>query len=549
MPQPQWLKSITDPFLKLPKKQKIFVLSLAAFAFLALVFVSIYGAKREYTVLFSNLDPQDAGAIVKVLREKGVPFKLESGGSTILVPKKSVYSLRLELAAEGLPKGGGIGFEIFDKTQIGMTRFLEHVNYVRALQGELERTIRELTAVQSVRVHLVIPKKSVFLEEREEPKATVLIKLAPGAEIKPEQVRAITHLVASAVEGLKPENVTVVDTMGRDLTELAGIKGRALAGLSVDRLEYKRRLEKLYEKKILDMLSQTLGPGKAVAKVTVDVDFSKVERLKELYDPESVVRSEENVTERATGKIPGAGGIPGVESNLGPANVIASKTGQVNYEKTKTIKNYEISKTTEKVDIPPGVIKRISASVMVDGIYEKKGKKEEYKPLSQKELDDIKKIVMAAIGYNKRRGDSVEVVNIKFRSPLAKEMEEMKKMEQRAFILALIKYTAFLIFVVLFVLFVLRPLVRYLVEGPKEKEVVPSEGEVTPSGRISYRVGEEEEITAEDVMKDIVGEDIFEELKTEKMKTRVMLERVREWVNKNPGAAAKLLESWIEGEF
>ncbi len=549
MPQPQWLKSVTEPFLKLPKKQKIFILSLAALSFAALIFVAIYGAKKDYAVLFSNLDPQDAGAIVKVLREKGIPFKLENGGTTILVPKKSVYSLRLELAAEGLPKGGAVGFEIFDKTKIGMTRFLEHINYVRALQGELERTIRELAPVQSVRVHLVIPKKSPFLEEREEPKATVLIKLAPGADIKPEQVRAITHLVASAVEGLKPENVTVVDTLGRDLTELAGIKGKGIAGLSVDRLEYKRRLEKLYEKKILDMLSQTLGPGKAVAKVTVDVDFSKVERLKELYDPENVVRSEENVTEKAVGRVPGAGGIPGVESNLGPAQVIASKAGQVNYEKTKTIKNYEISKTTEKVDVPPGVIKRISASVMVDGIYEKKGKKEEYKPLSQKELEDIKKIVMAAIGYNKRRGDSVEVVNIRFRSPLAKEMEEMKKMEQRAFILALIKYIAFLIFVVLFVFFVLRPLVRYIVEGPKEKEVQPS-GEEAGGGRISYRVGEEEEeITAEDVMKDIVGEDIFEELKTEKIKTKVMLERVREWVNKNPGAAAKLIESWIEGEF
>ena len=547
MPQPQWLKTLKEPFEKLSKKQRIFVLSTVGVAFFALILVAILGSKREYTVLFSNLDPADAGAIVKVLKEKGVPYKLEKGGSTILVPRKKVYALRLELAAEGLPRGGAVGFEIFDKTKIGMTRFLEHVNYVRALQGELERTIREISSIQSVRVHLVIPKKSVFLEEREEPKATVLIKLSPGAEIKPEQVRAIAHLVASAVEGLKPENVTIIDTSGRDLTELAGIKGKTFTGLSVNRLEYKRRLERLYERKIVDLLSQTLGPGKAVAKVSIDVDFSKVERLKELYDPESVVRSEEDTTERATGKVPGAGGIPGVESNLGPANIIASKTGQVNYQKSKTIKNYEISKTTEKVNIPPGVIKRISASVMVDGVYEKKGKKEVYKPLSSKELEDIKKIVMAAIGYNKRRGDSVEVVNLRFRSPLTKEMEEMKKMEQRAFILALIKYAAFSIFVILLVIFVLRPLVMYLVQGIREKE-----REISPEGavpKVSYRIAEEERIDTEEVVKDIMGEDIFEELKTEKMKTKVMLERVREWVSKNPGAAAKLLESWIEGEF
>ena len=567
-----YLKSITEPFKRLPRWQKFVVFGVAALAFLALVAVAFMGSRTEYGVLYSNLDPTDAGRIVKELQTKGIPFKLAKQGTTILVPKDKVYALRLEFAGEGLPKGGGVGFEIFDKTNIGMTQFLEHVNYVRALQGELARTIRQLDPVEDARVLLVIPKKSVFLEEQKPPKATVVLKLRPGVDLKPSQVKAIVHLVASAVEGLKPENVTVVDTLGRDLTEMLAEKEGEMGAAVAKGLEYKRKLEKLYEKKILSLLERTLGPGKAVAKVTVELDYSKVEKFKEVYDPENVVRSEQTVEESAQGKVPGVGGVPGVQSNLGPAQKILANQS-VNYTRRKVTRNYEISKTTERVVVPPGVIKRITASVTVDGHYEKvkKGKKEEevYKPLSEQELQSIKKLVMAAIGYNRKRGDVVEVVNLRFRNDLLKkEAEELKKMEQREFIISLIKYGAFFVFVILFLLFVIRPLVRYIIEGggAKEEPGVPLRGEgvaeeVASQAGVSQAaaayskaagVKEEEELELpepEELAKELMGEDIFENLKSEKLKTKAMLEKVREWTSKNPGAAAKLIESWIEGEF
>ena len=579
MELPGWLRSLADPILRLPKWQRFVILGAALLAFAALISVAYFGNRQEYGVLFSNLSPKDAGRIVKELQTKGVPYKLAKNGRTILVPRDRVYSLRLEFASEGLPRGSGVGFEIFDKTNIGMTEFMEHVNFVRALQGELARTISELKPIENAKVLLVLPKKSVFLEEQQPPKATVVVRLKPGVTLKPEQVRAIVHLVASAVEGLKPENVTVVDTNGVDLTEMLAQQKENLGKVALDRLEYRRKLEHLYERKIMSLLERTLGPGKAVAKVNVELDFSKIEKYKELYDPENVVRSEQEIEEKAQGRVPGAGGIPGVESNLGPAQQIMSKT-QVNYSKRKVTRNYEISKTTEKVEIPPGFIKRITASVTVDGYYvkQKKGKKEVevYKPLPPQELDAIKKLVMAAIGYDRKRGDRVEVVNVQFRNDLLKKQaEELKKMEQREFLIALIKYGAFFVFLILLLLFVIRPLVSYIVEGgerevPEEKEA-PTEAppaatsEAQPEGvqaapavgtRVSRVVGDEEEeeellpeVSPEDIAKELIGEEIFEELKTEKLKARAMLDKVRKWVDKNPVAAAKLVESWVEGEF
>ena len=586
-----YFKNLADPFLRLPKWQRYVIAGVTVLAFAGLLFLAFGRKGPEYGVLFSNLDPKDAGEIVKALQTRGIPYKLAKGGKTILVPKDKVYSLRLELASEGLPKGGGVGFEIFDKTNIGMTEFMEHVNYVRALQGELARTIMQLEPIENAKVMLSLPKKSVFLEEREPPKATVVVKLRPDVDLKPEQVKAIVHLVASAVEGLKPENVTVVDTKGRDLTELiAKEKEEELGKVALDRLEYKRKLEKLYEKKILSMLTKALGPGKAVAKVTVELDYSKIEKEKVVYDPESVVRSEQQIEEKAQGKVPGVGGIPGVESNLGPAQQILSKQ-TMNYEKRKVTRNYEISTTREKIKIPPGAIKRITASVTVDGYYEKvkEGKKEKevYRPLSKEEIEAIRKLVMAAIGYNRKRGDVVEVVNIQFRNDWAKKQaEELKKMEQREFMLAVIKYAAFFVFLILFLLLVVRPIVKYIIEGGKEEVegarapgaaempggVGAPEGAGVPEGAVAaavaaygeaagvareagVREGEEEEleeeleVSTEDLAKELIGEDIFESLKSEKMKTKAMLKKVREWVNKNPAAAAKLIESWVEGEF
>jgi flagellar M-ring protein FliF len=518
------------------------------------------------------LDLKESGEIDKVLKEKSIPFKLEDESRTILVPKGKVHSTRLELASRGLPRGGSIGFEIFDKTNIGLTEFTEHLQYLRALQGELERTISTLSQVESVRVHLALPKKSVFLEEREEPKATVVIKLKPGADLGKKEVKAIVHLVANSVEGLKPNNVTVVDTQGRDLTEL--VRGDEELEGGVDRAEFKHKLEKAMEKKLNSVLTSILGPGRAIATVSLDVDFSKVERMQEAFDPESIaVRSEDITNESVRGVVPQAGGVPGTESNLGPLEILYSQSN-MSSDKRRMIRNYEISKVVEKIQVPPGVIKRLSVSVMVDGIYEKQGDKEVYKPLSPSDLEAIKRAVMAAVGYNQERGDVVEVVNVQFRNnELKSYQEEMKKMEEREFIYSLIKYGTFFIFMLFFLFLVIRPLVKYLLGMTPTKGVREEKAEVEEKlgtiGHVSEYMKErkespvssmrheatmevesglleEREISVEEVAKEVFGEGVLEGLKTEKAKAKAMLRQVREWIEKNPSVAAKLIETWVE---
>ena len=529
---------------------------------LLVVLAFSYSQKETMGVLFSNLDSKDASEVVKYLKEKNVEYRLSKGGSTILVPKEDVYNLRLELASEGLPKGGGVGFEIFDKTNIGMTDFLERIEYIRALQGELARTISKLDAVQFARVHLVIPKKSLFLEERKEPTASVLLKLKEGVSLTKGQVKGIVHLVSSAVEGLKPENVTVVDTNGRVLSDILASEKEEeenkIGGLN--RIEYKRKLERLYEQKILSLLGQTLGRNKVVAKVSVDVDFGKVEQYKEFYDPENVVRSEEITSEKGVGNLPKVGGIPGVESNLGPPEVLSKEGSKVRYSKEHKIRNYEVSKTTEKRVEPAGVIKRISAAVMVDGTYEvkKEGKKEKrvYHPRSKEEIEAIKKVVMGAIGYNPKRKDSVEVVNVPFNTEEQELLQKsFAKEERKVLILSILKYLVYFVFVVMLILFVLRPLVKWIVEGGLTREPTPKE-EVG----VDLTVGEEEEgaapetyamrappeVDPNEVLEDIVGKEKMEELQLDKVKMKVLMEQIRNWVRENPTSTAQLLEVWLE---
>lgn len=552
------LRFLFDFWEKRTKLERFVILGGTLLVFVGLLFLSLFAGKRDYAVLYSNLNLEDAGEITKVLREKSVPYKLENDGKTILVPKELVHEVRIEVASRGLPRSS-VGFEIFDKTRFGVTEFSEHLQYIRALQGELERTISSLNQVESVRVHLAIPKESVFLREKEEPKATVVVKLKPGMDLGPSEVKAIVHLVSGAVGGLKPYNVTVVDTSGRDLTEL--IRTDNALGAAGDRIEFKHKLEKAFEKKVNDLLVSILGPGRAVAKVTLDVDFSKIERLQESFDPEGVaVRSEDITNETSRGIIPSPGGVPGVESNIGPPEPIVAQANS-SYDKARMIRNYEVSKIVEKTEIPPGIIKRVSVSVMVDGLYEKSGDKEVYKPLPQQDLDAIKRAVMASIGYNPERGDLVEVVNVQFRNDELKSYrEEIKKMEERAFIYSLVKYGTFFVFLMVFLFLVIRPLVRYLLERGKVPVGEVGEGVTeiqTPRAPISQeppermymeiaKLLEEKEVSVDEVAKEVFGEEVLEGLKTEKAKAKAMLKQVKEWVDKNPQSAAKLIESWIE---
>jgi flagellar M-ring protein FliF len=358
----------------------------------------------HYRPLFTNLSPQDAAAVVRELEAQKIPYRLSKEGTTIEVPEEVLYRTRLELAGKGLPAGGGMGLEIFEHTPFGMSEFTQRVNYLRALQGELARTISALAAVQSCRVHLALPARSVFLGPDEKPSASVVVDLRPGYQLTSQQVQGIINLVSASVTGLTPEKVTVVDSSGRPLrpTEEGGEK-------SAPELLYqlKQQIEREIEGRIETMLDPVLGPGRAVARATVELDSREVQRTREEFDPAGVERSKQLELEEPAG-LPG--GVPGVQ-----ANIVGGDAGKVQPEtpvkKSSQVFNYEIGRTTSQVVEPRGQIRRLSVAVLIDGKYEG----DAYIPRRPEEMEALKAVVMKAVGFTAERGDQVEVVNIPFK--------------------------------------------------------------------------------------------------------------------------------------
>ena len=390
----------------------------------------------DYRVLYTNVSDRDGGAIIAALQQMNVPYKFAEGGGAILVPGTHVHEVRLRLASQGLPKGSLAGFELMENQKLGSSQFLEQVNYQRALEGELARSIQSLSAVQNARVHLAISKPSVFVREQQKPSASVLLNLFPGRSLDPAQVSAIVHLISSSVPDLPVKNVTVVDQGG----SLLSTPGNAMANAQLDasQLKYVQELEQNYIKRIEAILTPITGTNNVRAQVTADVDFSQVERAEEIYKPNqqaseaAAVRSQQS-TESASGGPQAPGGVPGALSNQPPAqasapitaapaaagNPAAGVTGNAaaaasNTRKESTV-NYEVDKTIRHIRQPVGGIKRLSVAVVVN--YRKqtdtKGKST-HEPLAAEEIAKINDLVKEAMGYNKDRGDTLSVANSPF---------------------------------------------------------------------------------------------------------------------------------------
>ncbi|MCS6924359.1 MAG: flagellar basal-body MS-ring/collar protein FliF [Candidatus Binatia bacterium] len=357
--------------------------------------------RERYRPLFTNLSPQDAAAVMRELDAQKIPYLLRQEGSVIEVPEEVLYRTRLELAGKGLPLAGGVGFEIFEQTPFGMSEFAQRVNYLRALQGELARTINTLAAVQSSRVHIALPARSGLFGAPEKASASVVIDLKPGYHLTPEQVQGVINLVAASVEGLTPERVTVVDTLGRPLRSTA--EETTSESELLHRLT--RRLEQEMEGRIETMLEPVLGPGKAVARVTVELDFRETQLAQEAFDPAGqVIRSQQQELEEQ----PPLGGVPGAQANIPGGD--AEKLKEAPLKRENRIVNYEIGRTTRQVVEPRGQIRRLSVAVLVDGKY----RGDEYISRTPEEMEVLRAIVMKAIGFNAERGDQVEVANIPF---------------------------------------------------------------------------------------------------------------------------------------
>ena len=424
------LKEKIEGFLRDHANPRTIVLVLAAFTLVAfLSFLALHrGGEGNYAVLYTHLSPDDAGEILSVLQQEKIPYKVVGDGSIIMVPKDKVYDVRLKLAAKGLPHGKVVGFEIFDEPKLGITQFQQNVEYLRALQGELERTISRLDAVKDVKVNIALPKDSIFVREESEPKASVLIRLWEGKDLTPEQVKAIVFLVSHAVPGLKPENVTVVDSRGRVLSELISESEEEFT--SSKELKIKRELERNIERKVQSMLSQVLGGGKVVVRASVEVETGKVETKKEIYDPDmTAVVSQRKIQEKEKGVKKQPQGVPGASTNVPPVVNLNGNQQVAEREKKDITTNYDVSKTLEKSVTPIFRIKRITVGVLVDGKYQKVKDKNgnveiKFLPRSPEEIKTYEEIVKSAIGYDPKRGDKVTVASVPFESKALFEAAE-----------------------------------------------------------------------------------------------------------------------------
>jgi flagellar M-ring protein FliF len=407
---------------------------MVALAAMVAIFVGswIWAQTPDYRILYSNLSDRDGGAVVESLQKLNIQFKMAEGGGAIMVPSGMVYEARLKLASQGLPKGGAVGFDLMDNMKIGVTQFQENVAYQRALEGEITRTIEAISAVQGARVHLAIPKETVFVREQQKPSASILINLYPGRTLEKAQVEGVIHLVASSVPDMPPSNVTVIDHNGNLLT--SGGK-QSVIGLDASQLEYLGEFEKTYIRRIEDILLPITGPNNVRAQVTADLDFSVAEQTAETYKPnptpeQSAIRSSQTSETQGEGGS-GAAGVPGALSNQPPgaatapinapggraaagvAGATAGAAGGATHKEATT--NFEIDKTISHVRNPVGSVKRLSVAVVVNnkGEKDKKGKVTS-RALTKDELTQIYNLAREAMGFNQARGDSLNIVNAPF---------------------------------------------------------------------------------------------------------------------------------------
>ena len=387
----EYFQEIQNRFNQLTPVQKLALIGIPVSLIIAGFATLMFLTRESYTVLYTGLSPQDLNAIVSELDKEGVKYKISPDGRTIYVPENVARELRLKLAAKGIPSKGIVGYEIFDKTGIGISRFQQQVNFKRAIEGELARTIMSLDCVDYARVHIVLPEKSIFIREEGEAKASVFLKLVPGCELTPEQVKAIRNLVAGSVEDLKPSQVVVIDDKGRDLTAYLDEENVLLE----KQLKIKREFEKSLERKILKALEGIVGFGKVRVSVSAELDFSKTKKREELYDPDlTAVVSEQKRKEKTTTTVPR--GIPGTQANVPPATG-TQQGGQVLTERKESITNYEVSKRELYHEDETIKVKRISVGVIVDKSLEI-------------DTENLKDLIIASAGLDPKRGDRISIL-------------------------------------------------------------------------------------------------------------------------------------------
>lgn len=413
------LQQLLAFWAKLSTPKRVALVTLTAAALVAVLAVATLGSRERYAYLYTELATEDAAAIVEKLKTQQVPYQIESGGTAILVPEERVAALRLELASGGLPRGGRVGFEIFDQARIGATEFEQQVSLRRALEGELARSVMAIDGVKSARVHLVMPERRLFTTRSEAASASVVVRLGNSAGFGRREIAAVVHLVSAAVPGLSKDRVSVVSTEGVTLHRPSS-DAQGAAELTDLHGEQSRVVASQYESDVLAQLERVVGPGNADVRVNVDLDASTREKTEELYEPSKTALRSENLVEELNGaQEAGVAGVPGARTNLPDAQAEggdptpAPATGGGAVRKSHT-RNWEVERVTKKTSTPPGEIQRVSVAVLLNGRWEQRGQRSVFVTRNPEEVKYLENVVKNAVGFNAERGDSVIVQAAQF---------------------------------------------------------------------------------------------------------------------------------------
>ncbi len=515
-------------------------------------------ATPDLSLLYSDLDPQDSAQIVTRLEKLGVNYRLSGHGGQIYVPQDRVARLRLAMAEEGLPTGGSIGYEIFDRAEgLGTTNFVQGINHIRALEGELARTIRSIGAVRKARVHLVLPKRELFSRDKQDPTASIVIAMQGSQELDSRQVQAIQHLVAAAVPGLKPSLISIVDSNGALLargTDEGDPKQTATTAEEM-RIGYETRLARTVE----ELLERSMGIGNVQVQITADIDFDRVTENSETYDPDGQVARSTQTVEEENGSTDGDGLAPVTAGgNLPEAGLPAAGANgsQSSATRTEETTNFEISRTMKTHVRESGTVRRLSIAVLINGTFSAADTGEKsYTARQPAEMDQISALVRSAVGFNQERGDTLEIVNMPFTDPIEDFGEEtsssMFGMEQ-ADLMRIAEIFVLGVVAILVLLLVVRPLVGRVIEGPLEGSTEarltdqnnPRPALAGPGAAAAAYEGDEDD-------QETVAEEIEQMIDLNKVEGRVRASSVRkigEIVDKHPDEAVAIIRGWLYQE-
>lgn len=559
----------------LTRKQKISLVAAAIVVGAALYYSANWTKERDFKPLYRGLAPEDAGEVVNQLQESGIEYRVADGGTAVLVPSAQVAETRLVMAASGLPRSGRIGFELFDQTNFGITDFAEKVNYHRALEGELERSVVSLSEVSEARVHITLPKDSVFLESRRPAKGSVMVKLLPGAQLSSQNIQALRQLISSGVEGLEPSSVSVLDMRGNLLSRPKLQLGDDGGESSGAMLEYRQSIEKNLLTKIHSTLEPLLGQDAFRAGVTVECDFTTGEQSEEIYDPTKSVMTSSEKTEDVSGTSRVTAGVPGTASNLPRPSAQQAKGPAGHSRRTENIA-FQTSRTVRRLHLPRGNVKRISASLLLDHeeYWEGSGENEQksFRPPPEEKIQAIREIVSGALGLQAGRGDTLIVETLPFEStrnwrPPAEEAEPesepaiplpdwlVKLLGDEKNVLLLGAGAAVVILLLLAGMFLLwrrRRKKRRRVESVDSNDVLEGGSAGTRAlegGGVEEKM--HERLSEQAALKAKMEDEVLNSLKLPRVKTKkteVLTKHIAEEAQKDPSAMAQLIRTWLNEE-